>query len=277
MLYCFRMAKQSSFKGKTPKVPQKNHALAVWAAISIASFPTVVFSLATFGWNYYLTFLLACVTMLAILFIEGLVTGKVWIFQDDYRHIFDHQDTPFRILVVTGGLLLVLETMLLIQFFNNPAMDGFILNIVARKQCGVRNNALTQSICPLFMQEAASPKERAVVMSMEESALKHLMPGYTVGACGIEPLKDIDVNQSKVNMSFFAYCQSWTSKGCGIANQAMAVVNSQMIANTSGFFSPITWQEDKQSELYRSTASDNDLIQRLKNKLADRCFSMFNR
>ncbi|MDD2785736.1 MAG: hypothetical protein PHS79_02465 [Patescibacteria group bacterium] len=271
------MAKQSPLKRKTVNVPQKNHSLAVWAVVSIASFPTVAFSLVAIGWSYFLAFLLACVTMLVILFIEGVVTGKIWIFHEDYRHIFDHQDTPFRILVVTGGVLLVLETLLLIQFFHNPAMDGFVLNIVARKQCGIRNNALTQAVCPLFSNETINPKERAVVLSMEEAALRHLMPGYTAGACSVEPLSDIHADQTKVNMKFFAYCQSWMSQGCNVANQTMAIVNSQMIESTSGFYAPLTWQEDRESDLYGSTVADGRLMQQLKYKLADKCFAMFNR
>lgn len=249
------------------------HADTVWAAISVVSFPIVALSLASLGWQPYAAFLMACVATIAVLFIEAVVRGKSWIFQDAYRHIFEHKETPFRILVVTGGVLLILESLLVYEFLQNPAVDGMILNVVARKQCTHPQAPFAHLVCPMFVQQPTINRpEFALTYSLEEAAKKHLIPSALAGSCVVLPIDTLDLSQS--NFTFFAYCQTWQANTCKITKTGeSAMVNAQMNGDEQGFYTPTAWQEDKQSNQYQSLTANKSLLEYLDQQLNRRCIS----
>lgn len=244
----------------------------IWAVVSILSFPTVALSLVALGWQSYTAFFMACLAMLAILLVEALSCGHVWIFHERYRHIFNHQETPFRIMIVSGGVLLILETFLVIQLFQSPSMDGFFLNIIARKQClDNRQGSIADMICPLFRRPNApvDHQDFALMYSLEDAAKKHLIPSSLAGSCEILPLNKPVENQ---NMEFFAYCRSWQATSCSAGHEGeAAVISAQLLPNDQGFFTPTVWQEDRQSEKFQSLANNKDLLQYLDRDLDHRC------
>lgn len=246
----------------------------VWAVIGIASFPTVALSLAALGWKTYTSFIMACVVTLAILLIEALVRGKIWIFQKQFEHIFNHQETPFRVLVVAGGALLVLETLLLIQFFQNPAMDRFILNMVAKKQCSNRQTPISHVICPLFERPVSNRQNFALIYSLEAAAKSHLMPTSLAGSCVVRLLNNPISGQETTEVKFFTYCQTWQADACQKSSVGdLAIINAQLSKNSQGFFTPTAWQEDKESNEYKSLVGDNGLQQQIERELFERCLS----
>ncbi len=268
--------KSKSVNRRAKPVPkEKPTSDTAWAVITIASFPIVALSLAALGWKSYTSFIMACLVALAILFVEALVRGRVWIFQDKFQHIFDHHETPFRILVVTGGVLLILETILLIQFFQNPAMDGYILNLVARKQCYNSQAPFAHLICPIFEKARIPRQEYALDYSMEQAAKSHLLPTALAGSCVTVPISQNKGNAT-CSAEFFAYCQAWKADSCQNTNPGeVAMVTAQFIKNAEGFFVPTSWQEDRQSEEYKKIMGNKDLLQYLEKKLYDRCLAEF--
>ncbi|MDD5438323.1 MAG: hypothetical protein PHC70_04210 [Patescibacteria group bacterium] len=258
-----------------PAPKEKPTSDTAWAVVTMASFPIVALSLAAMGWKSYTAFIMACLATLAILLIEAIVRGRVWIFQKQYQHIFDHQETPFRILVVTGGVLLVLETILLIQFFQNPAIDGYILNLVARKQCYSSQAPFAHLICPMFERASVSKQAYALDYSMEQAAKSHLMPTALAGSCMVVPVSQSN-GAATCAAKFFAYCQAWQADSCQHSNPGeVAMVTAQFTKNSEGFYVPTAWQEDRQSEEYQKIMGNKDLLQYLEKKLYDRCVSEF--
>lgn len=246
----------------------------VWAVISILSLPTIALSLAGMGWKPYTAFLMACLAMLGILLAEGLTRGKIWIFQDSFRHIFEHQDTPFRILVVTGGILLLLETFLLLQLFQNPSMDGFLLNIIAKKQCVNPKTAVSSLVCPMLNKQAMMPREdRVAKYSLEEAAKKHLLPDSLASSCIVMPISQASTT-SAGTARFFAHCQSWEAGSCAQGKVASAIVTAEMTRNEQGYLVPMTWQEDRESDELKSYVGKVDFVSYLDRQLDSRCSSM---
>ncbi len=258
---------------KKAKLITWKHADSVWAALSVISFPAVALSLASLGWQPYAAFLMACVATLAVLFIEAIVRGKSWIFQDGYRHIFEHQETPFRILVVTGGVLLILESLLVFEFLQNPAVDGMILNVLARKQCTTPQAPFAHIVCPMFENKPTiNRQEFALTYSLEEAAKKHLIPSAMAGSCIVLPTDKLDLTQS--NFTFFAYCQTWQADTCQTTKTGeSAMVNAQMNRDAQGFYAPTAWQEDKQSTQYQSLTANKSLLEYIDQQLNRRCIS----
>lgn len=268
-----RRALHHTVHGRAVPAKPKPTSDAVWAIISIVSFPTVALSLTAMGWRTYLSFIMACLVTLAILLIEALVRGKIWIFQKNYQHIFDHQETPFRILVVTGGVLLVLETLLLIQFFQNPAMDGYILNMVARKECHDPQAPLARLICPIFERSVTNRQDFALTYSLETAAKAHLMPSYLAGSCLVLPLYQSSLSgQATLDVKFFTYCQIWQATTCRTASVGdLAIITAQMSKNSQGFYVPTTWQEERRSKEYQEIMGDKNLLQSIERQLNARC------
>jgi len=263
-------------KAKSPKAHHPDHkqADAVWALITLMTFPSVALSLAGLGWRSVTSFVFACLATLAVLVVQALVSGRIWIFNDRFRHIFDHEQTPFRILVVSGGVLLVLETFLILQFLQNPSMDSFFLNIIARKQCLDPRTSVAKTFCPMFMPKdnlALDRSQYAMVRSLEDAAEKHLIPGSISGSCLAMLWQNPDQTQPSLSAMFLAYCQSWKADSCAPAKTESALITADLLRTDQGFYTPTSWQTDTTSELYRRTASNQDFMRYLGKELENRC------
>ncbi|MFA6406751.1 MAG: hypothetical protein WCW34_04510, partial [Patescibacteria group bacterium] len=51
----------------------------------------------------------------------------------------------------------------------------------------------------------------------------------------------------------------------------LAIVTAQMSRNEQGFYTPMTWQEDRQSKEYQDLLSDKSLLQSIERQLNARC------
>lgn len=87
----------------------------VWAALTMTSFLVAFFVSQILGATYILPFVFGGVAMIAIMLIEALFRGRIWIFEPGFRETFGHPDISYRILLFSGGILLIMETFILIQ------------------------------------------------------------------------------------------------------------------------------------------------------------------
>jgi hypothetical protein len=247
---------------------------AVWALITLLTLPSVALSLTAIGWSSTTSFIFACLATLAVLVIQALVCGRIWIFNDRFSHIFDHEETSFRILVVSGGVLLVLETFLILQFMQNPAMDGFFLDIIAQKQCLEPRTSVAKTFCPMFRptNKVAIDRSRfALVRSLEDAAEKHLIPGSISGSCLAMLWQNPDQTQPSPTVRFLAHCQSWQADSCASAKTESALITADLSRNDQGFYSPTSWQTDTTGEQYVRTISNQDFMRYLDKELQNRC------
>ncbi len=269
-----------SFK-KTPNKPtgkNTSSSASVWAVISILSFPTVALSLAALGWNSFAAFLLACLATISILIMEAFTRGKVWIFDDKFRHIFDHKDTPFRILIVVGGILLILETILIIETFRNPAFDGVMLNIMANKQCASPTSYVAKIICPHYTASSRAQsqnlnrREFPLKYSLEQAAKTHLLPNAIAGSCAVLPAEWPSYGQEDKSLKFFAYCKQNQAGSCAPGGESVsAVITTELMRNELGYYVPVTWQEDRQSQAYQNIINNQEAMRLMDDYLTERC------
>lgn len=275
------MSKTFKKASNKPTSKKTSSSASVWAVISILSFPTVALSLAGMGWNSFLAFLLACLTTVSILILEAFTRGKVWIFDDKFRHIFDHEDTPFRIIVVVGGILLILETILIVETFRNPALDGFILNILAKKQCASPTGYVAKIICPHYTVSSGTQsknlnrREFPLKYSLEQAAKAHLLPNAVAGSCAILPATWPDYGRDDKTLKFFAYCRQDQAGACTAGGQGVsAIITTELTRNPMGYYVPLTWQEDRQSQAYHDIINNPEALSVLDDYLTERCKSL---
>ncbi|MDF1496994.1 MAG: hypothetical protein P1P90_02945 [Patescibacteria group bacterium] len=260
---------------KTPKIMQTNESAGsdfVWAAVTIMSLPVVAISLTAMGLHPALGFILGgCFTFILII-LEAIIRGKTWIFSETFQNIFGHSDTSFRLLIVAGGALLILQTAFVLQLLRNPNMDTMLLNLIIQKQCLNNTGPLTDILCPTFKTVTADRIEQLpLIYSMEQAAKSHLIPSAVFGSCAVAPLKDVTQTGDKINLEFFAYCQPWTKGLNGNTEEpVMRIINADFFENDKGFYSPQTWQETKSGTAYNHLTKDQNFLLKLGNTLLKR-------
>lgn len=106
-----------------------------WALMTIAAFPLGMLcamsvnqsTLAVFAWGMLAT--------IAVLTANVLSERRLWMFSPEWRARFDHPEFSFRLAVVAGALLLVLQTSVLVMLFTDGGLDRNMLRIVFKRQC----------------------------------------------------------------------------------------------------------------------------------------------
>jgi len=260
---------------KTPKVMQTGETAGsdfAWAAVTIISLPVVALAMTTLGLHPALSFLLGASFTFLVIVIEAIIRGKTWIFSETFQNVFGHNETAFRLLIVAGGALLILQTAFVLQLLRNPNMDTMLLNLIIQKQCLNNPGPLTDVLCPTF--QTLTPdhiQQLPLIYSMEQAAKSHLIPTAVFGSCAVVPLDDIQSLEDKINLEFFAYCQPWT-KGLNGYNEepVMRIISADFFENDKGFYSPQTWQETKGGSLYTQLTADQNFLLNLGNTLLKR-------
>ena len=107
----------------------------IWALLSVVTFIVVFLAMTVQGAGYILTFVSAGVSMFLVLLLEGLLIGKVWIFEPGYVALFADKNMAPRMMILAGSFLLIFETALLLGFATDPRFDNVMLKMIAHKQC----------------------------------------------------------------------------------------------------------------------------------------------
>lgn len=241
----------------------------VWAALTILSLPVIALSLTSLDVNPIYAFLAACLFTLMIMAAEALVRGKLWFFQEKFIHVFGNEEMPFRILMLTGGILLVLQTFLLVQLVWNPNIDGAVLNLIVRKQCVAPSTQLSTFLCPLFKPPIYDVKEFPILFSLENAAKAHLIPTDVFGTCTAVPLEKMTEPDAKLTVRFLAACAPW-SQTPSTEPPLMRIVRTDMLRDQDGFYVPLTWQEDATSDEYLALTGNTTFQRYINEKLTRR-------
>ncbi len=266
--------KKSSNKKQAinPEGNQTSGADFVWAAITVVSLPIAALSISALGIHPALSFLLGALITFLIFVVEVIIRGKSWIFSDKFHEIFGHHETAFRILVVIGGALLILQTAFVLQLLVSPQMDTIMLNLILQKQCQNQQGPLSELICPSFMAISPNQLEKIpLTYSLEQASKNRLLPNTIFGSCAIAPLSNPDFDAQKLDLEFFAYCQPWSdAPDITQKEPVMRLVSATIEQNPEGYYSILTWQEDKMSEDFQKLTADQKLLLRLNEQLLNR-------
>lgn len=106
-----------------------------WAALTFLAFPTGWILASWLGYVPMAAFTLGAAAMMAILVANRIAEQELWFFDAKWRERLEHPDVSFRLAVVTGALLLIVETTLLVLFFTDGGMDRALLDLVFFRQC----------------------------------------------------------------------------------------------------------------------------------------------
>ena len=107
----------------------------MWASLTIAAFLIVFVSSIALGSGGILPFLYGMATMLGIMTLEGILRGRLWLFDDHFKYRLSDPKLPVRLLIFIGGFLLIIETRIIIGVVTNPYLDQSLARLIEWKQC----------------------------------------------------------------------------------------------------------------------------------------------
>jgi hypothetical protein len=96
----------------------------IWATLSLGAFLITFVYGATLGSSLE-AFGLAALALLAILAIEWLLRGSLWMFEPRFRAMFEDPKMPLRMLIFTGSIVFFLETIVLLGLVMPQATRAF--------------------------------------------------------------------------------------------------------------------------------------------------------
>ncbi|PIP60924.1 hypothetical protein COX00_00570 [Candidatus Uhrbacteria bacterium CG22_combo_CG10-13_8_21_14_all_47_17] len=135
-------AKTKSYVKKERK-QDPGHEPDFWAFLTIAAFPIAMLIASTFGATPISSFLFGMYGTFAILVANAITEGRLWMFAPHWRARFEHPEFSFRLAVVSGAILLLLETVLIVLLFTGGGFDRTLLQLVFGRQCHIPTQALS--------------------------------------------------------------------------------------------------------------------------------------
>ncbi len=90
----------------------------MWASLSIGTFIVVFVLAVTLGAPLIMPFIYAGAAFFAILFLESLLRGRIWPFEDHFKKNLGQEDVAKRLLIFCASILLLMETAVILNWMT---------------------------------------------------------------------------------------------------------------------------------------------------------------
>ncbi len=138
-----------SLKRSTPV--QHVHRFAnMWALLTVLAFPAVMLWTLSAGVSSISAFFLGMLGSLAVLFVNVLIEGEVWMMDARWRQAFEHPHFAWRLAIISGALLLVVESTALVYFLTQPGLDETIAAVVLVRECVQPRGPVFAQLCQML-------------------------------------------------------------------------------------------------------------------------------
>ncbi len=105
-----------TFKGQLAPRPRTDLRPLVWAALSLTAYLVTFVIAVSLGVPGPLPFVYGGLAMLGVMLSEACLRGKLWLFEPAFSRTFGHPEIAHRLTFFSMGLLLVLETSIILGF-----------------------------------------------------------------------------------------------------------------------------------------------------------------
>lgn len=106
-----------------------------WAFTTIVIFPVAMLGALSFGFSSTSAFFFGMYASLAALVANAIIEKRLWMFHHKWRDRLEAPDFSFRLAIVTGAILLIVQSALLVFIFTEPSFDRSMLRLVFDRQC----------------------------------------------------------------------------------------------------------------------------------------------
>lgn len=126
-----------------------------WAFLTICAFPLGMIIADGFGVGAFGSLAWGAIGSFAVLVVNIITETRLWMFDPNWRARFEHPDFSFRIAVITGAVLLILQTSLVVLVATDGMLDKGLMNLIMRRQCAQPAPGF-QQFCEIFSQGQSS-------------------------------------------------------------------------------------------------------------------------
>ncbi|MCI0479292.1 hypothetical protein L0Y59_02000 [Candidatus Uhrbacteria bacterium] len=188
----------------------------LWAFLTLATFPVVLIATDMIGLDGIWPFVYAALATLIVLALEGVIRGRLWPFEPHFAETLGHPDTPIRIILFLGAILLVLETALIALFAFDRKANLALLGLVARTQCAAWNDPVSSAVCRRLEKEdrPASATMDGTTYALRARAEDTWYPDESLVTCSVRKT-DAWNDGTALRLVALVHCAAWTTDGYG--------------------------------------------------------------
>jgi hypothetical protein len=102
---------------------------------TLGSFPIAMMLASYYGASILAAFFLGLGASLLAIAANAVLEKRLWMFESQWNRVFEHPEFSFRLALLSGVLLMIIETGLLIFFFTSSSLDRSLVGLVYNRQC----------------------------------------------------------------------------------------------------------------------------------------------
>jgi hypothetical protein len=222
----------------------------LWATLTIIAFPIVALSVEWFGFNALSSFALGACASAAILIMEGIVSGHWWVTEPTFARILETPEFGIRLLVITGIVMFIFQTLVLVAFITNPMYDGNVMNLILARQCNRPSNVFFSKLCSNELEISGSRDVDIVSAAIRDAAEKRFFSGGLI-TCAVRPIAT-QTDTYTFQRGSLIRCDRWALSR--IANQPVRIdtikrtVITKLSVQQDGTFRVDGWSDDPTSK-----------------------------
>lgn len=179
---------------------------ALWATLTILSFPIVATTVGWLGASSFKSFLAGAGASLAILILEAIVRGRWWMAEPAIASLLNDPHFSRRLIFVTFLLVFVFQTLVLTGFLANPSMDRNVIYFILKRQCVMPTGSWLSRICDTATR--TEPSMDASLMQVRLAAEQRFFADGFV-TCAARSIAVANAPQTSL-LGVIVRCDRWT-------------------------------------------------------------------
>lgn len=244
-------------RGKKIKGRSCDPQAALWAGITLITFPIITTCANILGWNPVIGFLLGALGSGSIILIEYFTRKTIWMHDKCFKEWLDHPDTVFRLIAFIAAIMLTFQTILVSAFIFNTSFDSNITKFVLKRQCEVPTDTFFLRVCDLLERDYQRSLSNADLISkaIRDYAEKRYFPESSFVSCAERPISQLREGEYVYRGSLVS-CDRWIAgslmKTAVSAETVYKFVLSESTVNEDGSYRIVEWNDEPASDEWRS-------------------------
>lgn len=118
-----------------------------WAMASVLTLPLALLVFPLVGVSSLVSFLLGIAATIVVLLMNTAIEGSLWMSHDGWSEIFSDPQAAHRLAVLSGVILLVVESAVILYVIMAPGVDEALFSLILQRQCQAPTSSLFAEVC----------------------------------------------------------------------------------------------------------------------------------
>ena len=133
-------------------IPPSRGSAFFWAVASIITLPLALLVFPGLGVSAAVAFLLGIAATLLVLLCNVALEGSLWMHHNGWHTTFDDPQAAHRLAVVSGAILLIVESAVIVYVLISPGVDEALLSLLLQRQCAQPTSMLFLDLCQTLLR-----------------------------------------------------------------------------------------------------------------------------